>query len=77
MESAKFAVLTVSDKLCICDVSTKLNRISYTLLKIRAIKAAEGDSPPGGGGGRGGLNKQPYITERPRNALCLSVVPSS
>jgi len=46
MESAKFAALTVSDKLCICDVSAKLNRISYTPLRIGGIKAAGGDSRP-------------------------------
>jgi len=35
MESAKFALLAVSDKLCICDISTKLNRISYRTTVLR------------------------------------------
>jgi len=33
-ESAKLAILTACDKISICDVSTKLNMISYTLLRI-------------------------------------------
>jgi len=47
-ELPKFAVLTVSDKLCICDISTKLNSILYTLLMIGGggVNAAEGDGPP-------------------------------
>jgi len=43
--SVKFALLTVSDKLRICDVSTKLNRIPYTPLSIGRNKAAVGGWP--------------------------------
>ena len=35
-ELAKFVVLTVSGKLSICDVSTKLNRIPYNLVVMEA-----------------------------------------
>jgi len=43
-------------------MSTKLNRISYTLLRIRGIKAAGEDGPPSGGGRRGELHlKNPKI----------------
>ena len=67
-ESAKFAVLTVSDNLCICDVSTKLNRISYTLLRIVGHKAVEEDGPSGDGG-----RSISAVVERLCDASCLSV----
>jgi len=38
--------LSVSDKRCIFDVSTKLNKISYTLPSIKALKQLKGNVRP-------------------------------
>jgi len=61
----KFSVLTVSDKLCICDVSYQTDQDFVYSPEDRGIKAAEGNGPPGGGGGRWGLTSSLAVAEQP------------